>query len=188
MSDGLLARLRTFYGKSKTEPVEPVEPDTQKRNAYEPKNLNEINHNHLKNNDFLSKSLLRSNTKEIPSSPSVGHNGAHSTTFPSSIEIPAPNAASIVFCDFETNNVSGCDLTKAGAWRYATDPATAVICFGYRVGGVDYSWTPTGSRDPLDALAADPAAMFACFGGFDQTVWAKIMVERHGFPPIPVGR
>ncbi len=30
--------------------------------------------------------------------------------------------------------------------------------------------------------------MFACFGGFEATVWAKIMVERHGFPPIPTRR
>ena len=30
--------------------------------------------------------------------------------------------------------------------------------------------------------------MFACFGGFEAAVWAKIMVERHGFPPIPTRR
>jgi DNA polymerase len=36
----------------------------------------------------------------------------------------------------------------------------------------------------LERLAADPAATFACFGGFEQAIWRKIMVEQHGFPPI----
>jgi DNA polymerase len=97
-------------------------------------------------------------------------------------------AALTVFCDFETRNVGGCDLAKAGAWRYADDPATEILCFGYRVDGVDRSWTPGGARKPLDTLAADPAASFVCFGGFEQTIWRKIMVERHGFSPIPTGR
>ena len=41
---------------------------------------------------------------------------------PSSIEAPdaaAYDAALTVFCDFETRNIGGCDLKKAGAWRYA---------------------------------------------------------------------
>jgi hypothetical protein len=50
-------------------------------------------------------------------------------------------AQTIVFCDFETRNVGGCDLTKAGASRYAADPATEILCFGYRVGDSDYSWS-----------------------------------------------
>jgi DNA polymerase len=29
---------------------------------------------------------------------------------------------------------------------------------------------------------------FACFGGFEQVIWRKIMVGRHGFPPIPTER
>ena len=29
---------------------------------------------------------------------------------------------------------------------------------------------------------------FVCFGGFEPAVWSKIMVERHGFPPIPTQR
>ncbi|HZZ21073.1 MAG TPA: hypothetical protein VFE60_00105 [Roseiarcus sp.] len=111
---------------------------------------------------------------------------------PSAIEVPdaaACDAALTVFCDFETRNIGGCDLTKVGAWRYAADPATEILCFGYRVGGVDHSWAPTMSwRDPLERLAADPDVVFVCFGAFDQAVWSKIMVERHGFPPIPTQR
>jgi hypothetical protein len=99
------------------------------------------------------------------------------------------SAQTLVFCDFETRKVGGCDLKVAGAWRYATEPTTEVLCFGYRIGGVDYSWSPTSnSPDPLERLAADRDVAFACFGGFEQAVWQKIMVERHGFPPIPTGR
>ena len=101
----------------------------------------------------------------------------------------ACNEALTVFCDFETRNVGGCDLTKVGVWRYATDSATEILCFGYRVGGVDHSWAPTShSRDPLEDLAANPDVEFVCFGGFEQVVWQKIMVDRHGFPPIPTQR
>ena len=101
----------------------------------------------------------------------------------------ACDAALTVFCDFETRNVGGCDLTKVGVWRYATDPATEIICFGYRAGGVDHSWAPTShSRDPLEELAANPDVAFVCFGGFEQVIWQKIMVERHAFAPISTKR
>ena len=94
-----------------------------------------------------------------------------------------------VFCDFETRNTGGCDLRTAGAWRYAADPATEILCFGYRVGGVDHSWDPAGnSRDPLEELAANPEVTFVCFGGFEPAVWSQIMVERHGFPSIETRR
>ena len=124
--------------------------------------------------------------------PPIIRNGSPFPAIPSSIEVPdaaAYNAALTVFCDFETRNTAGCDLTTAGAWRYAADPATEILCFGYRVGGVDHSWEPTmSSHDPLEGLTADPAVMFVCFGGFDPAVWSQIMVERHGFPSIETRR
>jgi DNA polymerase bacteriophage-type len=122
----------------------------------------------------------------------ASRNGSPFPAIPSSIEAPdaaAWDAALTVFCDFETRNVGGCDLTKVGVWRYATDSATEILCFGYRVGGVDHSWSPTSrSRDPLEALAANPDAVFTCFGGFESVIWQKIMVERHGFAPISTKR
>jgi DNA polymerase bacteriophage-type len=124
--------------------------------------------------------------------PSTSRNGSPFPAIPSSIEVPdaaAWDAALTVCCDFETRNVGGCDLTKVGVWRYATDSATEILCFGYRVGGVNHSWAPTShSRDPLEDLAANPDVAFVCFGGFEQVVWQKIMVDRHGFPPIPTQR
>ena len=130
--------------------------------------------------------------KNAFAAPSSNRNGSPFLAVPSSIEAPntAPSrASSTVFCDFETRNIGGCDLTKVGAWRYSADPATEIVCFGYRVGGVDHSWTPASdSRDPLARLAADPAAAFVCFGGFEAAIWRNVMVERHGFPPIPTQR
>jgi DNA polymerase len=95
------------------------------------------------------------------------------------------------YLDFETVNRGGCDLTTAGAWRYAADPATEVLVLGYRSAGCEepQSWSPAnGCNGPLMMLAADPAARFASFGDFDMAIWDRIMVERHGFPPIPLAR
>jgi hypothetical protein len=125
-------------------------------------------------------------------SPSVNRNGSRFPAIQPSIEVPdaaACDAALTVFCDFETRNVGGCDLTKVGVWRYATDPATEIICFGYRAGGMDHSWAPTShSRDPLEDLVANPDVAFVCFGGFEQVIWQKIMVEQHAFAPISTKR
>src|SRR6516165_9303011 len=47
-----------------------------------------------------------------------------------------PGSVSIfVFSDFETRNIGGCALEKAGAWRYAADPATEIITLVYQTGG-----------------------------------------------------
>jgi hypothetical protein len=102
----------------------------------------------------------------------------------------AGNSADITFCDFETRNTNGCDLTKVGAWRYAADPATEILCFGYRVDYDDFSWTPNAgmSDAQLIVFASNPARRFACFAGFEPVVWQLIMVERHGFPPISTER
>jgi DNA polymerase bacteriophage-type len=128
----------------------------------------------------------------LPTPTLVDRNRSRFSAIPSSIDEPDAatcEAALTVFCDFETRNVSGCDLTKVGVWRYATDPATEIICFGYRTGGVDHSWTPkTDSRDPLEDLAANPDVAFVCFGGFEQVIWQELMAERHGFAPISTKR
>jgi DNA polymerase len=91
-----------------------------------------------------------------------------------------------VFLDFETRNVGGCDLTKAGAHRYAADPATEVVVLCYHHAGEDYRWTPDdGLCEPLAILAADPDAIFVSHNvQFDAGIWACIMVAKFGFPPI----
>jgi DNA polymerase len=97
----------------------------------------------------------------------------------------------VVYLDFETRNTGGCDLTKAGAWRYAADPATEILVAGYRSAGCDeaQAWRPAdGCDEPLATLAADPAVRFVCFSDFDIAIWDRIMTKRHGFPPILLAR
>jgi len=95
-----------------------------------------------------------------------------------------------VYLDFETRNTSGCNLDTAGAWRYAADPRTEVLTLTYKLdGGAHQLWLPSlGWCDPLASLAADASTSFICFAGFELAVWQRIMVERLGFPSIPIGR
>jgi hypothetical protein len=99
------------------------------------------------------------------------------------------NYEHLVFCDFETRNIGGCDLTKAGSWRYAADTMTEILCFGYRVGGADHLWTSARNNpEPLASLAADPSVHFVSFAGFEPVIWQLVMTARHGFAPIPIER
>ena len=94
-----------------------------------------------------------------------------------------------VFLDFETRTTGSCTLKPAGAWRYASDPATEALTLTFRVKGETYLWTPEGGLcDPLASFAADPAITFVSHASFEQAVWNHIMVERFGFAPIPIAR
>ncbi len=95
----------------------------------------------------------------------------------------------LVFCDFETRCTGDYDLKYAGAWRYAAGSATEILTFVYQKGdGDSLLWTPLHDPGPLVAFATDPAVFFVCFSQFEQAIWRHIMVERHGFAPIPTER
>jgi DNA polymerase bacteriophage-type len=88
--------------------------------------------------------------------------------------------------DFETRSV--CDLRKAGAWRYAEDRSTEVLCLCWHDGAARV-WLPGESTDALATLAADPDCIFVAHNAqFEQAIWQQIMVEQYGLPPIPVKR
>lgn len=90
-----------------------------------------------------------------------------------------------VVLDFET--ASTCDLKKAGAWRYAEDPTTEVICAGFSLDeGEVQVWLPGQSQDALAALAADESVTFVAHNAaFEKAIWRRIMVPVYGFPDIP---
>jgi len=112
-----------------------------------------------------------------------------SADFERSVQSVRSVEGSLVFCDFETVNRGGCDLGDAGAWRYASDSHTEVLCFSYRASGEDHVWVPDmGLTGALVSLAADPEICFVSFAGFEPIVWQLLMVDRHGFPPIPTER
>lgn len=96
--------------------------------------------------------------------------------------------------DFET--ASSVDLKKAGAWRYAEDPDTEILCFAFSVEGKSPAlvWYPGQESRFFDldidaelrALAADPDVWFIAHNAaFEKAIWRHLMVPDFGFPDIP---
>lgn len=86
--------------------------------------------------------------------------------------------------DFET--VSACDLKKAGAYRYAEDPTTSVLCcsFAWEDGTVE-TWFP--GQPPIQRVVqaiADGAIAIAHNAQFEREHWRLHMVPV-GWPEIP---
>lgn len=96
--------------------------------------------------------------------------------------------------DFET--ASRCDLLKRGAWVYAADFSTFILCYGYKV-IVDGKPSPTrvltetellSGDAELMALANDPEVIFMAHNnGFEAAMW-KYHMEPAGYPPLPPER
>lgn len=97
--------------------------------------------------------------------------------------------------DFETANTAGIDLTEVGADAYASHPATEVLCLHIKFKGAvtgHFLWAPGmigGEDDALAAYARNPDVIFESHSAaFEQMVWQRIMVDRFGFPPLPINR
>jgi DNA polymerase bacteriophage-type len=92
-----------------------------------------------------------------------------------------------IVLDFETANPDQKLLKEAGAWCYADDVLTEILCCVF---GPDpehlYSWRPgrPGNEKRLHAYAANPNILFVSHGDFEVAIWRKIMVPL-GFPNIP---
>lgn len=92
-----------------------------------------------------------------------------------------------VHLDFETRSL--CDLKKAGAWAYAEHPTTEIMCLSFHVEDREYQWVPGADKKFLEMIAADDRFIFVAHNAmFEQAIWANIMVEQYGFPPIPIER
>jgi len=84
--------------------------------------------------------------------------------------------------DFETR--SRCDLKRAGAWRYAEDLSTEVLCLSY--GDPPRTWYP---GDPIPPEICDPEVILVAHNaGFEKAIWRNIMVSRHAWPAVPNSR
>lgn len=104
--------------------------------------------------------------------------------------------------DFETR--SRVDIRKAGAWKYAGDPSTEVICLCYHIvevlqtasGRMTRATGPVKTWDPeIDpAMPADlrrayeAGAIFISHAAFEQAVYARIMGPRYGWPVPPISQ
>jgi DNA polymerase len=88
-----------------------------------------------------------------------------------------------VVTDFETE--SALDIKKVGAWRYAEDPTTRILCMCYSFMGEPWKpWTPAGPHDDLLELVNNDAVTFISFGDFERAIWRKIMHEDLDFPDL----
>src|SRR5208282_2266096 len=96
-----------------------------------------------------------------------------------------------VVLDFET--ASAVDLKKAGAWRYAEDPSTEILCcclcaHNIFVDGT-YIWRPEYQAEDhsvFDILINDPECIFIAHNAaFEKAIWRNIMMPEFGFPDIP---
>lgn len=93
-----------------------------------------------------------------------------------------------VILDFET--ASGCDLKEAGAWRYAEDVTTEILCVShtgpYGLPSKICTWKPGDDTDYLTKLANDPDVLFVAHNaGFEKAIWRNIMVPIYGLPNVP---
>ena len=88
--------------------------------------------------------------------------------------------------DFETAGTI--DLLEAGAWRYAEDINTEILCLCWDGG---HHWAPDSriKEHALKFLALDPDVLFVAHNaGFEKAIWRRIMVPVFGFPDIPDDR
>jgi len=88
-----------------------------------------------------------------------------------------------VFWDVETN--SECDLEVCGAYIYATDKSTDVLCLCYAIDdGKIQTWKP---GEPVPTVFADPTEhkFVSDNWDFERSILTHVLIPRYGFAPIP---
>lgn len=97
-----------------------------------------------------------------------------------------------VCIDFET--ASGINLKKCGTYVYAENPTTEITALCC-IADYGYGWeldpnklAPEDNPELL-AMVNDPKITFVAHkADFERNIWTKIMVERFGWPDIPIER
>ncbi len=91
----------------------------------------------------------------------------------------------MIYIDFETR--SRCDIGDTGAWRYAEDPSTEVLCMAFAVNDLPVEiWYP-GEDMPKDLkyYIEYGFKVEAHNAFFERAIWRNIMVPKFGWPDIP---
>jgi DNA polymerase len=94
----------------------------------------------------------------------------------------------LLFRDIETR--SAINLKKAGAWRYAADPSTQILCIAYAVDdGPVETWTP-GQPIPevFRAAAADPGWLVVAHNDQFESAIEECILRPLGWPLVPLDR
>lgn len=103
--------------------------------------------------------------------------------------------ATFLVIDFETHSCA--ELNKVGAWRYAEDISTGILCLGYKVvtdgvakpTEVIYESQILTKHRELHDLCLDESVIFAAHNaGFEQAIWKHVMVGQFGWPELPPHR
>src|SRR6516164_4469424 len=82
-------------------------------------------------------------------------------------------------------------LASVGAWRYAADPSTEILCIGYAVDDAPVKiWTP---NEPIPeeffAAAREPDWLVVAHNDqFETALEERILAPRYGWPLIPIER
>lgn len=90
--------------------------------------------------------------------------------------------------DFESS--SACDLKTAGAYRYAVDPTTALLCCSFTFDDdQEILWWPDEPIPARVLTAIEKGAMFVAHNAaFERNLWQHHMVAYHGAPEIPLSQ
>lgn len=95
----------------------------------------------------------------------------------------------IIIIDFETR--SRCDLKTKGAYNYASDPTTDILCMAWAFADQDEKgngiWFPNQypQEMPAPEIFEDAELVMAHNANFDQMIYEFIAVPEYGFPAIP---
>lgn len=90
--------------------------------------------------------------------------------------------------DFETQ--SDCDLKSAGAYRYAVDPTTHILCCDFTFDDDQtIIWWPGDPLPPRVLTAIEKGAMFVAHNAaFERNMWQHHMVALFGAPEVPLSQ
>jgi DNA polymerase bacteriophage-type len=95
----------------------------------------------------------------------------------------------VLFRDIETR--STLNLAEVGAWRYADDPTTEVLCAAYAVddGAVEI-WVPGEPVPQVCFTAADDTdwSIIAHNDVFERAIESMLLKPRYGWPITPIDR
>lgn len=88
----------------------------------------------------------------------------------------------MLWLDFET--ASECDLPSRGAYNYARDPSTRILCMAYAHNDEDVQiWTPSQEfpKTVADAVAKGDT-IYAHNAAFERLIWTYVLGPDHGAP------
>jgi len=87
-----------------------------------------------------------------------------------------------IILDVETRSTR--DLKKLGAWRYAADPTTGVLCAGWALDDQPVQiWLP---GEPVPEAIASADVIVAHNSGFEIAISQHILIPRYGWPKVSI--